>query len=180
MKKHFFTILLLLLACVGKAQLFSTATGTTSFFSKTPVEDIQAASSKVLAVCNIKTGELAFSIANTSFEFPNKLMQEHFNEKYMESDKYPNSTFKGKIKDDIDLTKDGDYKVTVSGKLNVHGVEKERDIEGVVKVHNGMVHLLTDFKVKVTDHNIAIPKLVVAKIAEVIDVKVDTKLQPKK
>lgn len=162
------------------AQLASTSTGVISFFSSTPVEDIQAQSGKVLGVVNLQTREVAFNVVNTTFEFPNKLMQEHFNEKYMESEKYPNSTFKGKINEVIDLTKDGEYKVTVTGKLNIHGVEQERTIPGTIVVKDGLVSIVSDFKVKVADHRIEIPKLVVAKIAEEIAVKLDVKLVPKR
>lgn len=180
MKKSIFTFAsALLIGIAVQAQVYSTSSGVISFFSSTPVEDIQAKSDKVLAVMNAKR-EVAFSISNTSFQFPNKLMQEHFNEKYMESEKYPTSTFKGKINEDIDLTKDGEHKVTVTGKLNIHGVELERTIPGTIIIKDGVIQLISDFKVKVTDHKIEIPKLVVAKIAEEIAVKVDAKLALKK
>jgi polyisoprenoid-binding protein YceI len=107
-------------------------------------------------------------------------MEEHFNEKYMESEKYPNSIFSGKINETIDYTKDGSYDVTVTGKLNIHGVEQLRTFKGKVMVKDQSIQLISDFKVKLADHNIDIPKLVVAKIAEVIDVHVDTTLIPKK
>ena len=107
-------------------------------------------------------------------------MQEHFNEKYMESDKNPKSTFKGKINEKIDFTKDGEYNVTVTGKLNIHGVEQDRTISGKVIVKEGKIQLLTSFKVKNADHKVEIPKIVSAKIAEELDVKVDALLLPKK
>jgi polyisoprenoid-binding protein YceI len=181
MKKTIFTIVSIALMAFGaQAQLFSTAVGNLSFFSKTPVENIEAQSTQMLSVLNIKTKELAFSVVNTSFKFPNKLMEEHFNEKYMESEKYPNSTFKGKINEDVDLTKDGEYKVTVTGKLNIHGVEQDRTIPGTIIVKDGVILLMAMFKVKEADHKIEIPKLVIAKIAEELDVKVEAKLMPRK
>lgn len=181
MKKIMLTIASIAVTSIGAyAQLFSTATGTVSFFSTTPVENIEAKSVQTLSVLNSKTRELAFSVNNTSFNFPNKLMQEHFNEKYMESEKYPKSTFKGKINEDIDLAKDGEYKVTVTGKLNIHGVELDRTIPGTVLVKDGSITLGAKFKVKVADHKIEIPTLVVTKIAEEIDVVIDSKLLPKK
>ncbi len=164
----------------AQAQLFSTAVGSLGFFSKTPVENIEAQSSQTLSVLNAKTRELAFSVGNRSFKFHNKLMEEHFNEKYIESEKYPQSTFKGKINEDIDLSKDGEYKVTVTGKLNVHGVERERTIPGAITVKDGSITLTSAFKVRVEDHKIEIPKLVVSNIAEEIEVKVDAKLMPRK
>jgi polyisoprenoid-binding protein YceI len=107
-------------------------------------------------------------------------MQEHFNEKYIESEKYPQSSFKGKINETIDYTKDGEHNVTVTGKLNIHGVEQDRTISGKVIIKNGTIQLISEFKVRNVDHNIQIPKLVVAKIAEAIEVKVDCILMPKK
>jgi hypothetical protein len=165
---------------LSHAQLVSTLSGSAKFFSKTPVEDISAQSKKVLGVMNLKTNELAFSITNTTFEFPNKLMQEHFNEKYIESEKYPASTFKGKINESVDLTRDGEYPVTVTGKLNIHGVEKERTIPGTITVKDGMVKVKTEFKVLVKDHDITIPKLVIENVAEEILVTIDSALAPKK
>lgn len=170
-----------LLAAFGlKAQLYSTQSGVVGFFSKTPVEDIKGDCRTVLAVMNISTRDLAFSINNTAFAFENKLMQDHFNEKYMESEKYPVSNFKGKINENIDLTREGEYEVTVTGKLNIHGVVQDRTIPGKVIVKEGKVQLISNFKVKNADHKIEIPSLVSTKIAEEIDVNVDALLLPKK
>lgn len=181
MKKSVLTMVSVALMALGaQAQLFSTSVGTINFFSKTPVENIEARSTQTLSVLNVKTKELAFSVGNATFKFQNKLMEEHFNEKYMETEKYPQSTFKGKINEDIDLTKDGEYKVTVTGKLNIHGVEQERTIPGTITVKDGTITLTSLFKVKEVDHKIEIPKLVVANIAEEIDVKIEAKLMPRK
>jgi hypothetical protein len=162
------------------AQLCSTQSGKIDFYSKTPAEDIEAHSGKVLAVMSTEKKEMAFSVENTTFEFPNKLMQEHFNEKYMESEKYPKSSFKGKVNENIDLSKDGEYPVTVTGKLNLHGVEKDRTIGGTISVNSGVLTLKSEFKVLVKDHDITIPKLVIANIAEEITVTVNAQLMPKK
>jgi polyisoprenoid-binding protein YceI len=169
-----------LLSFAGKAQLYSCQTCKTAFFSSTPVEDIAAESAKTLAVINTGTGEVAFSVDNESFIFPNKLMQEHFNEKYMESGKYPKSTFKGKINETVNYSKNGEHKVTVTGKLNVHGVEKDRTIAGTVVVKDGTIGIRSEFKVPVAEHKITVPKLVVSNIAEEIKVTIDCKLLPKK
>ena len=90
------------------------------------------------------------------------------------------SIFSGKINEIIDYTKDGSYDVTVTGKLNIHGVEQLRTFNGKVVVKEQTIQLICDFKVKVADHKIDIPKLIMAKIAEVIDVHVDTNLIPRK
>lgn len=181
MKKHFLSLIaIIFLAWNAHAQFFSTPSAKIDFFSKTPVEDIEAHSINGVAILNTKTGEIAFQVANTSFNFPNKLMQEHFNEKYMESEKFPKSSFKGKINEKIDYTKDGTHDVTVTGNLTVHGVDQARTIKGKVIIANGTIQLITDFMVKVADHKIEIPKLVLAKIAEEINVSVNATLTPKK
>jgi polyisoprenoid-binding protein YceI len=177
--------IIMLVALIGlsisaSAQIYQTASGKISFFSKTPVEDIDAKSNTTVVLLNTNNNEVVFKVQNTAFKFPNKLMEEHFNEKYMESEKYPNSIFSGKINETIDFTKDGSYDVTVTGKLNIHGVEQLRTFNGKVVVQAQSIQLVSDFKVKVADHKIDIPKLVVAKIAEVIDVHVDTTLIPRK
>lgn len=177
--------IILMVAMVGSTTilfaqgLFTAKNATVNFFSKTPVEDINATCTTANALINTE-GAVAFVINNTSFSFPNKLMQEHFNEKYMESEKYPMSTFKGKINEPIDFTKEGVHQVTATGKLNIHGVELDRTIPGTLTIKDGNINLVSDFKVKVADHKITIPKLVVAKIAEVIDVKVTADMLPKK
>jgi polyisoprenoid-binding protein YceI len=162
------------------AQLFSTSAGVVSFFSKTPMEDISAETKTALVVFNSQTKGLAFSITNTSFHFENKLMEEHFNEKYIESEIFPKSTFSGTINEAIDLSKDGDYSISVTGKLKIHGVEQSRTITGTMRVSNGSPQFLSTFKVKNSDHKIEIPTIVTAKISEEIEVKVDAMLAPKK
>ncbi|MCJ8210992.1 YceI family protein [Mucilaginibacter sp. RS28] len=144
-----------------------------SLFSKAPLEDIDATSTKGTSVFNAQTGDLAFSVPIHSFQFEKSLMQEHFNENYMESDKYPNATFKGKVQENVDVTKDGSYPITVAGTLVVHGVKQNRTIKGNLMVKNGAVTMTAEFVVMCKDHNIDIPKLVFQKIAESIQVKVE-------
>jgi polyisoprenoid-binding protein YceI len=172
------TASLLLTSYISKAQLYITQSGNVSFFSATPMENIDATNKQVRTLLNAK-GELVFLIANTEFTFQNKLMQEHFNEKYIESEKYPQSSFKGKINEAFDLTKPGEYTVTATGKLNIHGVDQDRTINGKIVVTDKDVQLTAVFKVKLTDHKIDVPKLVMAKIAEDVEVKVNCSLLPK-
>ncbi|RWY55681.1 YceI family protein [Mucilaginibacter gilvus] len=143
-----------------------------SLFSTAPLEDIQASTSTGTSVYNPATGDLAFSVGIRSFQFPKSLMQEHFNENYLESDKYPRASFKGKIKEPIDLTKNGSYPVNVTGELDVHGVKQTRTIAGTVVVNNGTVSMLSEFMVKCVDHHIDIPTLVFKHIAESIKMNV--------
>ena len=172
--------LALTLAVSASAQKLTSKDTYVHLNASTPVEDIDAVLTNAVGILNTETNEAVWQLQIQSFTFKRALMQEHFNEKYMESETYPNSSFTGKINEQIDLTKEGEYDVTVSGKLLIHGVEQERTIPGKVIVKSGELVLQSDFKVKVVDHKIAIPKLVVAKIAEEISVKVNAALQPKK
>lgn len=161
-----------------KAQTkYKTTTGNVSFFSETPIENIDAHSREVLAAVAVPDNKVAVVIPVKSFQFKNSLMQEHFNEKYMESDKYPKATFSGTINEKVDLNKDGVYKVSVTGKLTIHGVGKERTLDGVITVNKGNAIIVTDFLVKPADHNIEIPTLLFQKIAEEILVKVNLELK---
>ncbi len=152
--------------------------GSISFFSETPIENIDATSSQVIGALNVKTKSIFFKVPMKTFEFKKALMQEHFNENYIESDKYPYSTFNGSINEDIDLTKEGTYQVTATGKLNIHGVEKERTIPGTIVVSAGQIEINCAFDTKVVDHQIKIPTVVVQHIAEVVNVKVHSVMTP--
>jgi len=143
-----------------------------NIYSSAPIEDITAETSTGTSVYNSATGDLAFSLNIRSLTFKKELMQEHFNTDYMESDKYPKATFKGKIQEHIDLSKDGNYPVTVTGELEVHGVKQTRTIPGKITVSNGAVKMTSEFMVKCADHQIKIPQLVFHNIAESIRVQV--------
>ncbi len=147
-----------------------------SFFSSAPLEDIEAVSTRATSALNGSDGSIAFKIPIKSFEFPNKLMQEHFNENYMESDKYPEAQFAGKIVeiDRIDLKKPADYTVTVKGDMTIHGVKKPVETKGVLSIKpDGTIHANSKFPVAVADYNVKIPTMVVKNIAEVVEVKVN-------
>lgn len=149
-----------------------------SFFSSTPIEDISAVHSTSTSV--IIGDSIKFSLSNTGFVFPKPLMQEHFNENYMESPKYPKSTFRGKINEKPDLTKDGVYKVNCTGLMYMHGVEKMITVPGTFTVKGGEVNLVAGFKAKLDDYKIARPKVVMEKIADEIDVKINANYAPYK
>lgn len=141
-----------------------------SFFSTAPLEDISAASTEVTSVINKATGEITVRIPIKSFDFPNELMEEHFNDNYLESDQFPIATFTGKINGPVDWKRLGKTEVTADGLLNIHGVNQQRTIAGSLVVGNNGVQLDAKFKVKLADFNIKIPKLVFKKIAETVDV----------
>jgi polyisoprenoid-binding protein YceI len=150
---------------------YITSKGETSFFSETPAENISAANKKSQVLLNPSTGDIAVRMKMTDFIFPNKLMQEHFNENYMESEKFPVATFRGKLTSPVDFGKDGIYSVSVKGMLLVHGVSKDKTIEGTLEVKKGKVVVRADFDVALEDHKIEVPKIVFLKIAQVIKVK---------
>ncbi len=155
----------------ANAQNYICRDGETSFFSETPLENIAALNKSVTSVLNIATNEIAVKMVMTDFKFKNHLMEEHFNENYMESTKFPNGIFKGKVNEAIDWKKDGTYDVTAKGTLIMHGISKERLLKGKVTIKGEEITLLCDFNVPLADHKIEVPTLVVAKIAENIAVK---------
>lgn len=156
---------------VAQNQNFKLTTGKMSFFSETPVENIDAHSESIASVIT-PARKVAVSIPITSFKFKNALMQEHFNEKYMESEKFPNATFNGVFDQDIELNMKGSHTGSVTGRLKLHGIEKEYTIPIKLTVpQEGHIDIEAEFNVKVADHGIEIPKLVFEKIAETIKVK---------
>lgn len=175
MKKLILLAAIFTFASASFAQKIFTKNGTISFFSKSSLEDISAKNSQVMSVVNTATGEIQFSVLIKSFNFEKSLMQEHFNENYMESDKFPKSTFKGSVDDKskVDFSKDGVYNVTVSGELEIHGVKnKVTAVPSSFTVKGGTVSGNSKFKVKLADYGIEIPKLVKDNIAEVIEITV--------
>jgi len=180
--KHISIILLAWLSIFNQTgqDLYVCKNAKISLFSSAPIEDIKASSSTGTSVYNTSTGELAFSVAIRSFQFEKALMQEHFNDDYMESDKFPKATFKGKVNEHPDLSKDGSYPVTVTGDFSVHGVSQTRTINGNLKVNNGVVTMTSEFMVKCGDHHIEIPKIVFHNIAESIKINVSATYTPYK
>jgi len=151
-----------------------------SLFSSAPIEDIEANSNAGVSVYNASTGELDFSLPIRSLHFAKALMEEHFNENYIESDKFPKASFKGKINEHPDLTKDGTYPVTVTGDFEVHGVKQARTIKGELKISGGVISMTSEFFVKCADHHIVIPQIVFHNIAENIRIRVAATYAPYK
>jgi polyisoprenoid-binding protein YceI len=147
--------------------------GKVHFFSSTPLEDIEATQTSAICVFNTQTKMISATIPIKKFDFKQDLMEEHFNENYLESDKYPTATLKGTILENLDFTKDGTYDVTIKGTLEIHGVVQEREIKGKITIKNGApVNGTAVFDVKLVDHKIKVPQAVFANIAEVIKIDV--------
>ncbi|HQW11263.1 MAG TPA: YceI family protein [Saprospiraceae bacterium] len=157
----------------GQSKYF-TRDGNITFNADSPLEKVQAVNNKVNTVIERSTGKIEFSALIKSFMFEKALMQEHFNENYLESDKYPKATFKGKFTNlkDINFDKNGTYNVVAEGILNMHGVDKKITVSGPLKINGNNLNLAADFKVNVSDFNIEIPSLVKDKISKVVSIKV--------
>jgi hypothetical protein len=180
MKKFFFLAFVLTASLSASAQSkFMTRTGTVNFVAEGPVkDDVKATNNQAACVLDGATGEVVFQIAIKSFVFKKALMQEHFNENYMESHKYPKAVLKGKVMDfaKIDLSKDGKHNIEVVGEMEMHGVKKQVREKGMLEVKGGKIILHSDFKVTLADYEIAIPKIVEDKIAKVADVSLHMEL----
>lgn len=174
--KNIAIIIALLFICPGLiAQKSYTKNGSITFFSRSPLENIDAKNNQVMSVLNIATGDLQFSVIISAFHFKKALMEEHFNENYLESTRFPKATFKGVISDvsKIDFTKEGSKKVFVRGDFTMHGVTKKITVAGSLNIKNGISSAESKFTIKLADYNITIPKLVKNNISENIDIIVN-------
>ena len=131
------------------------------FYSKALLEDIQAKNTESVGAIDMVTGEFVIKIPVSSFEFPNKLMQKHFNDSYLETDKYPECTFRGTINNQ-----------NASGEITLHGVTKKINIPISLEEVDGKININTNFKIILKDHKIKIPRLLFQNIAEEIEIKV--------
>ena len=170
----------LAIACIGlsaSAQKYMTRSGKISFFSGTPIENIEGLNNEVAAALNSATGDILFQVPIKSFKFPSQLMQDHFNEDYMESDKFPKADFKGKFNPADVGAKDGVYKTTVTGKLTIHGVTKDVQVPGSITVKGGEMVLNAKFNVATADYKIQIPAIAAGKVAKTIEITVNSLLK---
>ena len=159
------------------AQNYTTEKSFISFYSHAPIEDIKAENVKAVSLFNSSTGEIAFSVPIKEYQFRKSLMQEHFNEKYMESEKYPKSIFQGKITGFNPQAK-GIQHVSTLGKLTIHGVTKEVNIKGTIEKLADKLSMKSSFIVKLEDYNIMIPQLLRNNIAEQVEVTIDFVFKP--
>lgn len=174
MHASLFSILLFLPLFSTAQSLWVTEKGSIQFKSDAPLEMIQAASKEMKGVIDIKERTFAFSVPVSSFQgFNSPLQREHFNENYMESVKYPQATFSGRIIEEADLSKPGEYTVRAKGMLTVHGISRERIIKSKLVVNGSSCNISSFFTVLLADHDISIPKVVHQKIAGEIELRVD-------
>lgn len=171
MKKTILIYGILLCFCSSVyAQKYKSDKSTVTFYSEAVIENIEATNSKAQSVLDITNQNIVFSIPIDEFVFEKELMKEHFNEKYMETEKFPKSIFSGKFSG-FDIDKKGKQNVAANGKLTIHGVERKIEVEGVMVVEGDKIKLNSNFKIKLKDHKIAIPQLLWQNIAEEVEVK---------
>lgn len=175
--KKIFLLLLLIFSfhwASTQAQKYMTRNGYIGFYSHTPLEDIKADNNQVASILDAGTGEIAFQVLIRSFIFPKALMQEHFNENYMESDKFPRSAFSGKITDyqKIDFRKNGTWEILVEGDLTIHNVTKRISVKGTLETEQEKIKASAKFNISPEDYNIKIPSVVRNNIAKSIEVTV--------
>ena len=148
------------------------------FTSDAPMELIKAGSTELKGLIETGKKQFAFSVKIKSFKgFNTAFQKDHFNENYLESDKFPDANFSGKIIEDVDFSKNNILTVRAKGLLTVHGVAKERIIKSEMTIKNGIVSIKANFTVLLADHNIPIPKVVHEKLASEIKVEVSSELK---
>lgn len=180
--KHYLLLMGILLATVTvKAQgIYISRNTTISFYSSAPIEDIKAESKTAVSAMNSQTGEIFFKVLINSFQFRKSLMQEHFNEDYLQSDKYPTAEFKGKIvKGNFDPAKSGTYQTEVQGTLTIHNVAKQYTVPATFDVSRRRIDSKSVFYVKLADHGIRIPRLLTENLADSVQVTVTAQYVPK-
>ena len=173
----FLSLLLAVLSTAPPDDRLITRNGSISFYSKAALENIEANTKTAVSVLDKKTGQLEFSVLIKSFTFEKALMQEHFNENYLESDRFPKSTFKGKIEDlsKVNFDKDGKYTVVVTGELFIHGETKSLVTPATITIHSGTATATTEFNISLSDYKIKIPSLVTDKISNSVKIVVNLK-----
>lgn len=167
----------LFVAAVAPAQKFISETSNVKFFSKATIEDISATNVKSMCLFNTASGEIAFVIPIREFQFEKSLMQEHFNEKYLETEKFPKSTFQGKLIGYVPDAK-GSQEVRAQGKLTIHGVTRDVDIPGTADFDSHRVAFVSKFLVRLEDYSIPRPQVLWQNIAEAVEVSIDFILKP--
>jgi len=167
-------------AALQAQKKFTSDAGEVSFTSNAKLELINASSKKIKGIVDPATGGFAFVVTLQSFEgFNSNLQKEHFNEKYMETDKYYDATFAGKIIEPVDFTKDGVYDVRAKGNLVIHGKKQVRIIPGKIQIEKGVLKIDSNFTIPLADHDIKIPTVISEKVATEIIVKMNVSMSQK-
>jgi hypothetical protein len=178
MKKILFSVFLFAVCLSTQAQIYLAKASEISFFSYSVIENIEAVNVSSKPVVNTATNDVVIKVPVTGFQFKSSLMQTHFNENYMESDKFPFAIFKGKINETIDYSQQACNKVTVTGNLNMHGTEKCIVVVGTMTVKDSTLAIEGKFKIRLDDYGIKVPSLYIKNIAEEVEIKIYSELYP--
>ena len=180
MKRIFLIVLLLTGIIAANAQKYMTKNGFIGFYSHTAMEDLKGDNNQVVGLLDVSTGEMVFQALIKSFHFDRALMEEHFNENYMESDKFPKSVFKGKITNlaSIDFSKPGTYDAIVEGDLTIRDATNKITTKGTIEVTSGGINANAKFNIVPEDYKINIPGVVREKINKNLEVTVAMKYTP--
>jgi len=176
MKKYWILIIIAVgFSMSGFTQTYVTKNGMIRFYSEASLEKIEAVNRQVNTALLTQTGDFVFKVLMKSFNFEKAMMQEHFNENYLESDKYPEATFLGKITNikDINFTKEGSYPAIVEGKLTIHGQTQPVKQNGTLEIKNDAVTAKAKFNILLADYKISIPNTVVNNISKSIEITVE-------
>lgn len=155
------------------AQVYEASEMYIHFFSPAPIADIEAVSNAATAKLNEDKKEVEIIINISSFKFKKALMQTHFNEKYIESSKYPKASFKGKYKEALDLDKDGVYVLNLDGHFNIHGVERAKTVLCKITVKGAKIIFETKFKILSEDYKIKAPDIIYRKVGQEVTIDVN-------
>jgi polyisoprenoid-binding protein YceI len=172
-----FSVVLIGAVQYSYCQKYITEKSTITFYSDAPIEDITATNKQASSIFDSSNGEIVFSVPISEFRFAKSLMQEHFNEKYMESDKYPKATFQGTIKN-FDIKNEDIQNATATGKLTIHGNTNDVEFPGTIELKGDKLLMKSKFMVKLADYKIQIPQLLWQNIAEQVEVTVDFVFKP--
>jgi polyisoprenoid-binding protein YceI len=177
MKYPFLLLMIILHASLTEGQKFISEKSSVTFYSSAAIEDIKAVNQSSVSLFNVETGETAFSIPVKDFKFDKSLMQEHFNEKYLETEKFPKSTFEGFITG-YDGKKSGVQEAKAAGKLTIHGVTREVQASGTVEISNNKISIESKFMVKLEDYAVPRPQLLWKNIAEQVEITIEFTYKP--
>jgi len=179
MKKHLFLCLFAANLLQGQ-DIYKLKSSNINFFAGTPIEDIDANNTKAISFLNLKSGEISISIPIKAFHFKRALMEEHFNENYLESDKYPKCEFKGKIANAALFNANEVFNTSISGLLTLHGIAQQRTIAVSILPKDGFLVGESKFQIPLSDHNIDRPQIVWEKLAETVAITANLIYEPYK
>lgn len=170
--RSLFTFLFIFCFASIYAQSYQSQQATITFFSEAAIEDIAATNFNATSVFNTETGEIEFLVQMNGFQFERSLMQQHYNERFMETAQYPAASFVGAVKG-FESAMQGKPRVSAKGKLTIHGQTREVEINGSITIVNEIITISSSFTIRLEDYKIKIPKLLWQNVTESVEVKIE-------